>query len=121
MKLIVSLVLSFLVIFYAGSCVKCEEKDEFETGLIVKREVGIVAAQTSVEIISVMLNVAQMMVQKKFLVAISSALGPISSVIGIVGSIIGLFEKEPDIENLFAEQKAFNKKHFEALGDQVQF
>lgn len=77
-------------------------------------------ANISVDLVEVLVNVIQLIVESEILNALSSLLGPIGSVFGIVRGIMGLFNNEPDIERLFAQQNEFLRQSFMDMSNQLE-
>lgn len=82
-------------------------------------ETGIVIAESSVNTVDLIFQGVHLFLTSKLLTTITSFLGPIGSIIGIVGGLLGIFNKGPDMADLFAEQTAFINESFIAMSNQV--
>ena len=124
-----TLIFSFLLIFCVLKSIKTEGLtcvgDFSPVNISAKAlrtknaDTNLEVAEITVDLVEVLVNVIQLIVESELLKALSSLLGPIGSLFGVARSIMGLFNNEPDIERLFADQNEFLRQSFMDMSNQV--
>ena len=126
MKLL-ALLISFLLVFCVFKSVQTDDKTGIQdvqtvnipSTILRAKSTEVDVTEITVDTVTVLVNVIQILVESEILQSLSSLLGPIGSLLGVTKSIMGLFNTEPDIERLFAEQNKFLRQSFKDTSNQV--